>query len=223
MGNCKSRVKSDEIQIIKEQIQTLMQKESRVITHETIIKSEFNELKHRFEKLEEDVEKKVSMKYANLISDKDSQINELSKQIESLKSINYGLELKSKDIDMNQTINLNNKINDLSKAKIDKFVEKLLADNNVNIKYLPDFVERAIYKNILNLIIGLLNNTLNTFSINFLGHHMTINVVPDKTIDRINIQQRDIDLEQEVKKELELEEALEKEIDDYIEQSIKSI
>ncbi len=255
MGSCtsKSEVNQNqpdlgaEIQLLKEQIQSLMQKEARVVNSEMITKDEFNLLKQKFEKLEEDVEKKVSMKYNQMLFDKDAQINELAKQVESLKSINSGLELKIKNMIVDPTNPVSNKINELSKAKIDEFVEKLLNDTNVNIKYLPDFVERAIYKNVLNLIIGLLNNTLNTVSIKFLGHQLTFDIMPDQS--EVTVETRELtgnsegtltppttpsnenndgsiedvqDIDQRINQELVLEELLEKEINEFIDQSIKN-
>ena len=125
------------------------------------------------------------MKYNKLIFDKDTKINDLIKQIESLKSINSGLELKMKNILLDPENQNTNKFNQLSKAKIDEFVEQLLNDTDVNIKYLPDFVERAIYKNVLNLIMALLNNVFNTVSVKFLGHNLTFNVLPDMVTDTV--------------------------------------
>lgn len=179
MGSCTSKQRN-EINDLKEQVQSLMQKDVRMVQKETISKEEFNELKEQFKRLEEDLEKKISVKYTKLILDKDIQINDLAKQIESLKSINSGLELKMKTMLLSSEIHENtDKLSQLSKAKVDEFVEKLLNDADVNIKYLPDFVERAIYKNVLNLIMALLNNVFDTVSVKFLGHNLTFTVMPD--------------------------------------------
>lgn len=191
MGSCASKKRPDndkidlesEIKELKEQIQQLIQRDAAKAVHKDMItKDEFNDLKQKFEKLEEDVEKKVSMKYAKLISERDAQINDLAKQVESLKSINSGLELKMKNMVLDPENPVSNKLNELSQAKVNEFVDQLLSDANVNIKYLPDFVERAIYKNVLNLIIALLNNIFNTVSIKFFGHNLTFNIMPDQTI-----------------------------------------
>lgn len=45
---------------------------------------------------------------------------------------------------------------------------------------MPDFVERQIYKNVFNLLIGLLNKSLSSSSIKFLGHELTFVITPEK-------------------------------------------
>ena len=84
-------------------------------------------------------------------------------------------------MDANNTEENKQKLHQLSKEKINEFVKKLLVDQNINIKYLPDYVEKQIYKNVLNMLIGLLNNTLATTSIKFLGHELTFAIQPDQT------------------------------------------
>jgi hypothetical protein len=207
MGTCSSKSNSfgpsleDEIASLKEQIQLLMQKDVRQVNEDTIGKSEFFELKGKFDRLEEDVEKKISFKYSQLVSDKELLISDLGKQVESLKHMNLQLEQKLKESVMKPIIKGNTtKVNELSKVKIDEFVEKLLEDQTVNIKYLPDHVEKALYRNVLNLIIGLLNNTFNTMSVKFLGHNLTFNIMPETKSGSI-FNEKEIKEVKEVKQE----------------------
>jgi polyhydroxyalkanoate synthesis regulator phasin len=70
------------------------------------------------------------------------------------------------------------KLSELSKERVDAFVEELLNDENVNIKYLPDFVERQIYRNVFSLLINVLENMLNTTNVQFMGHTITFDLKP---------------------------------------------
>lgn len=65
----------------------------------------------------------------------------------------------------------------LSKERLKEFVEKLIKDEDINIDYLPDFVERKIYTNVFNILINLLDETTKTTGIDFLGHRIEFNFV----------------------------------------------
>lgn len=188
MGQKKStllRLDGD-IKTLKNELQTLKdldKNQDGVITKDEFV-SWKNEQKIKMVDLEKKIEEQLNNKYAKIISEKDSQlmdsknkIEELTKQLNALKGMNLNLENK---ISHAKNADNSDKLQELSKAKVDEFVEKLLNDENVNIGYLPDFVERQIYKNIFNLIIGLLNNTLSTTSVKLLGHELTFMITPDQ-------------------------------------------
>jgi hypothetical protein len=69
-------------------------------------------------------------------------------------------------------------LNELSKKQIENLVNKLLADEAINIKYFPDWVERQLYINVINLIIHLLEQFLSGASINMMGHSIGFTLVP---------------------------------------------
>ena len=128
-------------------------------------------------------EKKETTEKKDVLTEKDAKINDLIKQVESLKNTNAQLEAKFLNISSSTTgLVGKQQLKVLSKAKVEEFVEQLLADDSVNISYLPDFVERQLYKNVLNLVLGLLDNTLSTTSVKFLGHVLTFDLVPDKSV-----------------------------------------
>lgn len=104
-----------------------------------------------------------------------SEINELKKQNESLKNLLDISERRNITSD-NSENNIDIKV--LSDLKIDEMVNKLLEDENINVKYLPDFVEKAIYKNVLNLTIGLLSNMLSNAHVQVLGHQVKFELTP---------------------------------------------
>jgi hypothetical protein len=75
-------------------------------------------------------------------------------------------------------------INEISKEKIKDFVNNLLTDEDINIIYLPDIVERQIYINILTIILGIVNHSLDDINIKFLEHNLKMSFHP--TIPEIN-------------------------------------
>jgi len=113
----------------------------------------------------------------NLI-DESNKIIELKKEIESLKQINKNLENELKiKIDNND----NKKIKQLiTKQQIQETVDKILENQNINIKYLPDVVERQLYINILTILINLLDETLSSSSIKLLGFEINFDLEPTK-------------------------------------------
>lgn len=66
----------------------------------------------------------------------------------------------------------------LSKVKIEEFVNKCLQDKMINSELLPDWLERKLYVNILTLVIGLMKETLETSSVNFIGHQLVFDIKP---------------------------------------------
>ena len=106
---------------------------------------------------------------------------ELTKQINSLKNINI---IQKSQIIKKHKINLlenNNQkakkqITEVSKDKIGHYVEKLLENSDTNISYLPDFVEKKIYTNILTVCLNLLDDMLETTSIKFVGHEIAFDL-----------------------------------------------
>jgi len=119
---------------------------------------------------------------------------EMLKQIESLKAINKALEKRLGSIETTNKIDKGidkvvNKIDSidstkskLSQEQIDQFVEGLLNDENVNIKYLPDYVERQLYRNMFTILLEVIKHTTNTAEIKFLGHTMTFVITPNSDL-----------------------------------------
>lgn len=69
-------------------------------------------------------------------------------------------------------------INPISRQRIDEFVEQMLQDPAINISYLPDVVERQIYRNVFQVMLGTLDKLLHDSSIRFLGHEITMSLRP---------------------------------------------
>lgn len=126
---------------------------------------------------------------ANIISTKQKEheehVNDLLKQIECLKQINSDLEKQMSDlVHHSSRDNSENEFggsvvdtsifSELSKQRIQEIIDRLIDDKTVNIRYIPDFAERQIYKNIFNVAFGLLNEVVSHGSIDVLGHQITM-------------------------------------------------
>lgn len=197
-----------DIQILKNQLKELKDLDRNndgIITKDEFIDWK-DEQKNKMIELERKVEEQVSNKYNKMLIEKESEINEnkhkiaeLTKQIDALKNINSGLESKILTVQQHNVNIGDHKLQELSKQRVDEFVEKLLSDNKVNIGYLPDFVERQIYKNVFNLMIGLMDNTLSSTSVKLLGHELTFNIKPEvKNNTERNINERKIIAEENI-------------------------
>lgn len=156
----------------------------------------FGELKRRLDELENKNKNIISNSKNN--NNNEEKIIELKKQIKSLKNINKCFEKKIKEyecIEINQIKENNiNIINNnagltklISKEQINSYIEKLLNDDNINIKYLPNFVERQIYKNIFNILIGVMDNIIESSSLTIMDHK--IDMVFDSNGIQFNVSE----------------------------------
>lgn len=64
----------------------------------------------------------------------------------------------------------------LSEQGINDYVAQLLADKYVNSPLIPDFIEKKIYTNVVTLILGILKDTINSTSIDFIGNKVTLHM-----------------------------------------------
>lgn len=63
-------------------------------------------------------------------------------------------------------------------AAVEAFIDILLKDKKVNCTYVPDFLERDIYRNLIRLILGNLTEILQSVRIQILNHVITIQINP---------------------------------------------
>ena len=137
--------------------------------------------------IKESIKEEVKKEYKYKLKKITSKVDTLNKEIDGLQSVNKDLEKslleKNKMIErLGSNIKTDDDVKDLikmlSKEQIDKYVEELLADEDINIKYLPDFVERQIYRNSFKLFIKLMNKILGTMSFELIGHKLHMNMIP---------------------------------------------
>jgi hypothetical protein len=183
----------NEIQELRNQLTELKnidKNHDNMITKEEVnawIKIQKSEIEDFKQKIKADLAKEKNIEF-------EAKYIEMQKRIDSLQAINLSLEKKigsggkidtKKSIikDIDQSKNQSNKsiASNISQEQIDIFVERLLNDSNVNIKYLPDFVERQLYRNMFTIFLGVIQNLSDTTEIKFLGHKMTLHMIPDDT------------------------------------------
>lgn len=69
-------------------------------------------------------------------------------------------------------------VSTVSNIAVEKFVEQLLADPNVNVYGLPDAVESAVYRNTIRLMLGAMEKVFENVQIEFIGHKINIVMQP---------------------------------------------
>ena len=68
--------------------------------------------------------------------------------------------------------------NSISSDNISKFVDELLDNKEVNMSYLPDGVEKQIYKNLLVYGLNIMKEVISTSKVEIVGHEITFTVKP---------------------------------------------
>jgi len=118
------------------------------------------------------------------------ELADLMKQLETLKIVNKKQEKKINRLEKKNTTILEqaeherlDSLNELSIKRLNEYVEELLQNENINIKYLPDFAERQIYRNTFSILFKLFNKLFDTTSIKFMGHKMKLDIEPLKDSD----------------------------------------
>lgn len=164
-------------------IYTSSEEQSNITEHSNL-HNDIMQYKNEMEEFKKNIISTVD-NYSNNINNKNAELEDLKKQIYSLQCINEQLEQKLRE-EKNKITMESKTEHQLSKLQIDAFVDQLLQDTSVNIKYLPDAVEKQIYKNMFNILIGLINNTLDTTSIKFLNHEIKFTIIPQNNINDVN-------------------------------------
>jgi hypothetical protein len=113
------------------------------------------------------------------------EFDKLEEEVKYLRKENKELEKKLYDMcenKINKSIGIETQpklFGELSKAYIDSEIDKILANNDVNVSIIPDYYEKKIYRNIFNMLFGLLESITQTSEIKFLHHKITFSIQPD--------------------------------------------
>lgn len=110
-----------------------------------------------------------------------------SKKIRDLEKKNSELTLLCHNTSGTNMQNARLDLKELSKDRIDIIVDDLLKNEDINIKYFPDWVEKKLYTNVFTILVGIIENILEDASINFLGHQISFQLKPEQKEDDINI------------------------------------
>ena len=76
---------------------------------------------------------------------------------------------------------------------IDNFVDKILANKNCNVSWIPDKIEKAMYRNVMHLVIGYIESITESVEIKVANHKITIAMEPiqshDSTVPASSLQE----------------------------------
>lgn len=72
---------------------------------------------------------------------------------------------------------------------VNAIVEKFLKNDLVNNPYIPDFIERRLYANVVKLVLGMLKETVEASNVDILGHRISFTFSP---ISQVSPKSNDI-------------------------------
>lgn len=71
---------------------------------------------------------------------------------------------------------------DVNKETIDQIVHEMV--KNYGIKWIPDWIERRLYTNVIYLVMKLCDSLLQNVHFMVFGHEVQINIVPPRIAER---------------------------------------
>lgn len=71
-----------------------------------------------------------------------------------------------------------NELRSKSEKNIDKYINEILSNPETNISWLPDIVERRLYKNIAVVLLNVVETTVENSEMTFLGHRIKLVMDP---------------------------------------------
>ena len=102
------------------------------------------------------------------------RVEELEQQLLSKKNEKKVVKvIRSQDEGEKEVINVG-----VSTEQIKIYVERLLKDGKIDIRYVPDAVETALYNKVFEMLLEFLNKTAQENSISLLGHELKFFLVP---------------------------------------------
>ena len=66
----------------------------------------------------------------------------------------------------------------ISTEHIKLYVDEMLKDSDINIYGFPDAIEKQIYRNVFNMLLSVLDHTLETSEIKLFGHKIVFDIQP---------------------------------------------
>jgi hypothetical protein len=71
-----------------------------------------------------------------------------------------------------------NRYHGISKVVIDNFVDNFLLDEDVNSSYIPDYIERQFYQNLVFKAMSVLKKAIDDFNLEIVGHKIQMTISP---------------------------------------------
>lgn len=124
----------------------------------------------------------------NLVStdsaiDRALEIRRLHDEVETLKEdnnqlrkelmhvLNHGKKMRSAAVNTED-------LSQISAAQVDAFVDKLLADPDTNLSFVPDMIERPAQRTMLLFLLKAIGHAVDTTTIEFMGHEIVMKMKP---------------------------------------------
>lgn len=72
------------------------------------------------------------------------------------------------------------RVSHISNSAIDDFVDSLLADPNINLKYVPDAIERKVYTESMKLFLSSIEKVFKNVGLELVGHKIHLSIEPNE-------------------------------------------
>ena len=140
------------------------------------------------------VKEQIKEEIALLNNDNSYELNKIKEENDFLKKTNTRLEEQINSLQTNiiaeNGLSLlaksKKEIKIISEQKIDEYINNILKNPDTNISWLPDVVEKKIYKNIAMISLNILETTLENSNIQLFGHKISFVMDPIVENNEIN-------------------------------------
>ena len=68
-------------------------------------------------------------------------------------------------------------LSETAKQRIESYVDQIVNDSSLHITYLPEAIERHLYRNIFRVILGVIDRVVKETTINVLGQQIRMTLV----------------------------------------------
>lgn len=141
----------------------------------------------------ESLSSKSVVLHTQVADDYRRQVSELIRENHALKNYNkslrneqHKLNLKVEQLSKTHTSSsehlTQNKTNSIktsiSTEHIKHYVDEMLKNQDINIYGFPDVIEKQIYRNVFNMLLNILDHTLDTSEVVLFGHKIVFDVKP---------------------------------------------
>jgi len=114
---------------------------------------------------------------------------DLERQLASLQEVNRQLEHKLQQRATVQDTSEHASSFHFSPEHLEQVIETILQDADINIKYLPDAVERHLYRNVFQILIGVLGQIVRESSMEILGHELRFQLAPKQSTEEAECEE----------------------------------
>lgn len=118
---------------------------------------------------------KIQENFNQTIEAKDAEIKELKNKLKYINHQNDELENNNSQLLKGITDNDNRNIQSIiSKTKIAEYVDEILKNDTLNLERVPDWIEKPIYKNVLLIVLHIIDKISKEATVELFGHKMRI-------------------------------------------------